>query len=86
MGVIVKFPNINNKFRLIVLTVKGEVLEDDFLNMEQIKTRLNELHYHQTDSGIFHIKIVKDNHIILNRVFIPFESNEKNIIAKIASM
>ena len=63
MGVIVKFPNINNKFRLIVLTVKGEVLEDDFLNMEQIKTRLNELHYHQTDSGIFHIKIVKDNHI-----------------------
>lgn len=86
MGVIVKFPNINNKFRLIVLTAKGEVLEDDFLNMEQIKIRLNELHYHQTDSGIFHIKIVKDNHIILNRVFIPFESNEKNIIAKIANV
>ena len=86
MGVIIKFPNTNNKLRLIVLTVKGEVLEDDFLNMSQIKNRLKGLHYHKTDSGIFHFKIVKDNHIILNRVFIPSESNEKNIMAKIASM
>lgn len=83
MGVVINFPNSGPEYRFIVLSDKGDILLDELLYRYDIKKRLNNLHILDEDNKIFHIKVVKDEHIILNKIFVPFESDENKIIQKL---
>lgn len=84
MGRLINFPVKELNLRLLVMDSDGAILED-IINLDtyELQKELQGLHYKSYTSSLYHIKVCRGNQIILNRLFFPSKSNEKEIIKKV---
>lgn len=84
MGKVIKFPVRESNLRLLVMDDEGNILQDiKGLDTIQLQQKLRELHYDISQNALYHIKVCREEHIVLNVLFIPYESNEQKIMQKV---
>lgn len=84
MGRVINFPVKELNLRLLVMDSDGVILEDiTNLDTYELQKELQALHYKTYINSLYHIKVCSGNQIILNRLFFPSKSNEKEIMQKV---
>ncbi|MDY2728698.1 MAG: hypothetical protein SOV35_01265 [Clostridium sp.] len=82
MSKIIKISPLDKLFRLIIISKEGKVLYDKYLSKNHLSEKLKELSSTYKDTS-FHIKVCRNNKIIVNRLFFPFSNNEKAIMERV---
>ena len=73
MSKIIEMFSVNNLYRLIIINKEGKLLYDKYLSKNHLNDKIKNLSNTYRDSSI-HIKICRNNKIIVNRLFFPFAS------------
>lgn len=82
MSKVIEISSVNKLLRLIIISKEGKVLYDKYLSKNHLSQKLKELSNTYIDTS-FHIKICRNNKIIVNRLFFPFASSEKAIMERV---